>query len=265
MIEKALVPVLAALVLPGIVPCFFSGQLSPQYFVEIWQQFLWTALTAIFCWDLAAIFLISSSSNILVRFGSNSLWAAVISLDGFDSNILVWFGSNSLWAALVAIFWVRFGSNFSGRLWQKYFGEIRQQFSLGSSRSNFLLRLDSNFYFWLALAAIFWWAWAALAAIFLVRFGNNFSGHIWQQYFGEIRHQFSLGSCGNNIWCDNNLPDVEIIYLVWKPGISEAMQRLKLWKKRWSIIRSRPAGISSLQGTCPYNPTARHTSLPACW
>ena len=162
MIEKALVPsaVLAALVLPGIVPCFFSGQLSPQYFVEIWQQFLWTALTAIFCWDLAAIFLISSSSNILVRFGSNSLWAAVISLDGFDSNILVSFGSNSLWAALVAIY--------------------------------------------------------------MVRFGSYFSGHIWQQYFGEIRHQFSLGSCGNNIWCDNNLPDVENIYLVWKPGISEA-------------------------------------------
>ena len=40
--------VLAALVLPGIVLCFFSGQLSQQYFVEIWQQFLWTALTAIF-------------------------------------------------------------------------------------------------------------------------------------------------------------------------------------------------------------------------
>ena len=40
--------VLAALVLPGIVPCFFSGQLSQLHFVEIWQQFLWTALTAIF-------------------------------------------------------------------------------------------------------------------------------------------------------------------------------------------------------------------------
>jgi hypothetical protein len=49
-IKKALVPsaVLAALDLPGIVPCFFSGQLSQQYFVVIWQQFFWTALTAIF-------------------------------------------------------------------------------------------------------------------------------------------------------------------------------------------------------------------------
>jgi hypothetical protein len=72
-----------------------------------------------------------------VSFGSNSLWAAVISLDGFDSNILV---------SSAAIL------------------------SIGSSRSNI---------------------------------------------FGEIRHQFSLGSCGNNIWCDNNLPDVEIIYLAW--------------------------------------------------
>ena len=180
--------VLAALVLPGIVPCFFSGKLSTQYFVEIWQQFLWTALTAIFCWDLAAIFLISSSSNILVRFGSDSLWAAVISLDGFDSNILVWFGSNSLWAALVAIFLVRFGSNFSGRLWQKYFGEIRQQFSLGSSRSNFLLRLDSNFYFWLALAAIFWWASAAIL-----------SGQLFQQYFWWDSAAISLDIFDSNI------------------------------------------------------------------
>ena len=59
--------------------------------------FLWVAFAAIFCWDLAAI-----------------------SLDSFDSNIMVSFGSNSLWAALVAIFLVRFGSNFSGRLWQQY-------------------------------------------------------------------------------------------------------------------------------------------------
>ena len=55
--------------------------------------FLWAAFAAIFCCDLAAIF-----------------------LDGFDSNILVSFGRNSLWAALVSIFLVRFVSNFSGRL-----------------------------------------------------------------------------------------------------------------------------------------------------
>ena len=124
--------VLAALVLPGIVPCFFSGQLSPQYFVEIWQQFLWTTF----------------DSNILLSFGSNSLWAAfrsnillrfgsnVFGRLGFDSNILVSFGSNSLCAAFRSNIFLRFGSNFSGRLWQQYFGELRQQFSLGISRSN---------------------------------------------------------------------------------------------------------------------------------
>jgi len=34
----------------------------------------------------------------------------------FCSNILVSFGSNSLWEALVATFLVRFGNHFSGRL-----------------------------------------------------------------------------------------------------------------------------------------------------
>ena len=80
------------------------------------MSFLWTAFAAIYCWDLVAI-----------------------SLDGFDSNIIVSIGSNSLWAALVAIFLVRFGSNFPGRLFTAIF----------------LGRLDSNFYFWLALAAIY--------------------------------------------------------------------------------------------------------------
>jgi hypothetical protein len=35
---------------------FFSEQLSQQYFVEIRQQFLWTALTAIF-WCASALIL----------------------------------------------------------------------------------------------------------------------------------------------------------------------------------------------------------------
>ena len=100
--------VLAALVLPGIVPYLISRQLSQQYIGEIWQQLLWTALTAIFWWDSAAIF----------------WWdLAAIPLDGFDSNILVSFGSNSLWAALVATFLVRFGSDFSRAMHSiQYFG-----------------------------------------------------------------------------------------------------------------------------------------------
>ena len=102
------------------------------------MSFLWTALAAIYCWDSAAI-----------------------SLDGFHSNILLSFGSNFLWAALVAIFLVRFGSNFSGRLWQQYFGELWQQFSLGSSRSNIFGEIRQQFLL-SALTAIFWWASAAI-------------------------------------------------------------------------------------------------------
>ena len=82
--------------------CFGFARNRPMFF-------LWAAFAAIFCWDLAAI-----------------------SLDSFDSNILVSFGSNSLWAALVATFLVRFGNHSSGRLWQQYSGEIWQRFSLGS-------------------------------------------------------------------------------------------------------------------------------------
>jgi hypothetical protein len=100
---------------------------------------------------------------------------------------LVSFGSNSLWAALVAIFLVRFGNHFSGRLWQQYFGKIRQRFCLGSFSQQYSGETRQQF----------------------------FSNQLWQQYSGELRHQFSLGICGNNIWCDNNLPGVEIIYLAW--------------------------------------------------
>ena len=195
---------------------FSLGSSRSNIFGKIWQQFLLSAIQQYFG-EIRQQFSLGSFSE--QYFGETR--QQFLFLISSCSNILVRFGSDSLWAALVAIFLVRFGSNFSGRLWHKYFGEIRQQFSLSSSRSNFWLILDSNFYFWLALAAIFLVRfgsnslWAALAAIFLVRFGSNFSGHIWQQYFGKIRHQFFLGSCGNNIWCDNNLPDVEIIYLVW--------------------------------------------------
>jgi hypothetical protein len=70
----------------------------------------------------------SSGSNMLVSFDSNS-----------GSNVLVSFDSNFLWAAVATIFW------FSDHLWQQYFGELRQQFSLGSCGDNILGRFGSIF------------------------------------------------------------------------------------------------------------------------
>ena len=113
--------------------CFSFARNRPMFF-------LWAAFAAIYCWDLAAI-----------------------SLDDFDSNILLSFGSNnSLWAAFRSNILLRFGSNFFGRLWQQYFGELRQRFSLGSSPRN-----------------IFGEIWQLFSL-----------GSFSQQYFGETRQQF---------------------------------------------------------------------------
>ena len=110
--------------------CFGFARNRPMFF-------LWAAFAAIYCWDLAAI-----------------------SLDDFDSNILLSFGSNSLWAAFRSNILLRFGSNFFGRLWQQYFIELRQQFSLDSFSQQYIVEIWQQF------------LWTALTAIFLLRLGS---------------------------------------------------------------------------------------------
>ena len=97
--------------------------LASFFMGEIRQRFLWTTLTAIVLWALAAILSGQLSHQ---YFGWDS---AAISMDDFDSSIFVRFGSDSLWEA--------FHSNILGRLDSIMF--------LISSSSNILVSFNNNF------------------------------------------------------------------------------------------------------------------------